>query len=151
MRKMVSVIFSAQVGFVLWYGFANRLHSAARGYWWCSPIFSILYTCIERALCQHCLDSLLVGSMWFSGGCFPTAIVWWCMGRRGHLSHCALFSLVMLVCELCQVFTVDIWCYNGDAKEECEHETALGPRPVCNSLSSENKMDSKLNQFVYGF
>lgn len=86
-----------------------------------SPSFSIPYTCIERVLCQHCLDNLLIGSVWFSIGCFPTAIVWWCMGcclGLGHLSHGALFSLMMWLCELCQAFIVDVWRYNGTVKKK---------------------------------
>lgn len=82
----------------------------------------------ETALSTQCLDSLLSGSMWFSRGCFPAAIVWWCMGcclGLVHLSHYALFSRVMWWCELGQIFTVDVWCYNGSVKEECAHENTL--------------------------
>lgn len=92
----------------------------------------------ETALSTQCLDSLLVGSMCFSGGWFPAAIVWWCMGRClgfGHLSHCVLFSLMMWLCELCQVFNTGVWCYNGSVEEDCALETTLDG----NRLSSVDK------------
>lgn len=87
----------------------------------------------ETALSTHCLDSLLVGSMRFSGGRFPAAIVWWCMGcclGSVHLSHYALFSRVMWRRELGQISTVDVWCYNGGVKEWARG-TISGPGAGC--------------------
>ena len=83
----------------------------------------------ETALSTQRLDSLLVGSMRFSRGCFPAAIVWWCMGRclgSVHLSHCALFSCVMWRRELGQIFTLDVSCYNASVKGEDVHGNKFG-------------------------
>ena len=96
---------------IVWYGFKGASFTVLR---LLMMLPYILYTCIESLLCQHSLWA--VGSMWVSGGAFPAAIVRWCMGcclGLVHLSHCALFSPVMQRCELSQIFSVDVWCYNG--------------------------------------
>lgn len=67
---------------MMWSRFAKPLCPPTRDYWCGSPpVFTILHTRIERPLGRHSAwtaCSLALAQV--SRGCFPVAIVWWCIG-----------------------------------------------------------------------